>query len=184
MHLKSVLLLHRQIIKKLSGMSNPAIYLRGVQHKDIKNIIEFMYIGEVNVAQEDLDSFLGVAQDLCIKGLTQSDSKPEKHHAPPPPPPQLAKRPRLSAPQKMDNDKQKVKQETTVVHGAGGNNVSSEAAPMETYEEYYEAGAIDDLGDDGKGTFIPIFSFFIFHFSLQSFWQFRDCSIRSVLYYS
>ena len=27
-----------------------------------------MYLGEVNIAHEDLDSFLAVAQDLCIKG--------------------------------------------------------------------------------------------------------------------
>ena len=33
-----------------------------------------MYLGEVNIAHEDLDSFLAVAQDLCIKGLTQDNS--------------------------------------------------------------------------------------------------------------
>jgi hypothetical protein len=33
-----------------------------------------MYLGVVNVCQEDLDSFLSVAQDLCIKGLTQDDN--------------------------------------------------------------------------------------------------------------
>ena len=27
-----------------------------------------MSLGEVNIAHEDLDSFLAVAQDLCIKG--------------------------------------------------------------------------------------------------------------------
>ena len=32
-----------------------------------------MYLGQVSVSQEDLDSFLSVAQDLCIKGLTQND---------------------------------------------------------------------------------------------------------------
>ena len=64
----------RHIIKRLSTVQNPAIYLRGVRHEDIKNILEFMYLGEVSVAQEDLDSFLSVAQDLCIKGLTQGDN--------------------------------------------------------------------------------------------------------------
>ena len=56
------------MIKRLSSTQNPAIYLRGVRHEDIKNILEFMYLGEVNIAHEDLDSFLAVAQDLCIKG--------------------------------------------------------------------------------------------------------------------
>ena len=31
-----------------------------------------MYHGEVNVSQEDLNSFLAVAEDLKIKGLTQN----------------------------------------------------------------------------------------------------------------
>ena len=34
-----------------------------------------MYHGEVNVAQEDLNSFLTVAEDLEVKGLTQNNSK-------------------------------------------------------------------------------------------------------------
>jgi len=63
----------RAIIKRLAAVQNPAIYLRGVRHEDIKNILEFMYLGQVSVSQEDLDSFLSVAQDLCIKGLTQND---------------------------------------------------------------------------------------------------------------
>ena len=59
------------MIKRLNSQVNPAIYLRGVRHEDIKNILEFMYLGVVNVCQESLESFLSVAQDLCIKGLTQ-----------------------------------------------------------------------------------------------------------------
>ena len=34
-----------------------------------------MYHGEVNVAQEDLDVFLALAQDLQIKGLTQKNEE-------------------------------------------------------------------------------------------------------------
>jgi len=66
----------KQIIKRLQSVQNPAIYLRGVRHEDIKNVLEFMYLGVVNVSQDDLDSFLAVAQDLCIKGLTQDNDQP------------------------------------------------------------------------------------------------------------
>ena len=41
-----------------------------------------MYHGEVNVAQEELNSFLAVAEDLKIKGLTQNDSESKKTKIP------------------------------------------------------------------------------------------------------
>jgi len=37
-----------------------------------------MYHGEVNVAQESLNSFLAVAEDLQIKGLTQTDQNKDR----------------------------------------------------------------------------------------------------------
>eukprot|EP00091_Calanus_sinicus_P003568 TRINITY_DN13741_c0_g1_i1.p1 TRINITY_DN13741_c0_g1~~TRINITY_DN13741_c0_g1_i1.p1 ORF type:complete len:244 (-),score=63.13 TRINITY_DN13741_c0_g1_i1:78-809(-) len=37
-------------------------------------VLNFMYHGEVNVAQDDLNSFLQVAEDLRVKGLTQNNS--------------------------------------------------------------------------------------------------------------
>lgn len=48
--------------------NNPMIYLRGVRYADLENIIDFIYQGEVNVAQDDLNSFLAVAEDLQIRG--------------------------------------------------------------------------------------------------------------------
>ena len=43
-------------------------------------ILNFMYRGEVNVNQEDLQNFLAAAEELRIKGLSQAsnDSKLEK----------------------------------------------------------------------------------------------------------
>merc|ERR1719228_1090952 len=67
---------------------HPLLYLKGVKYADLVSVLNFMYHGEVNVAQEELNSFLAVAEDLKVKGLTQgnnSDSKPS--HAPPPPRP-------------------------------------------------------------------------------------------------
>jgi len=53
---------------------NPYIYLRGVFYNDLVSILDFIYNGEVNVAQEDLNSFLAVAEELQIKGLTNRDN--------------------------------------------------------------------------------------------------------------
>ena len=42
----------------------------GVKLSDLKLVLDFMYNGEVNMAQEELNSFLNVAEELKIKGLT------------------------------------------------------------------------------------------------------------------
>ena len=66
------------LTKRLSipdcAYQNILIYLRGVRHADLVSVLEFMYCGSVNVAQEDLNSFLAVAEDLKVKGLTQNSN--------------------------------------------------------------------------------------------------------------
>jgi hypothetical protein len=47
-----------------------------VEFTDLQAVLNFMYHGEVNVAQEELNSFLAVAEDLKVKGLTQNSSGP------------------------------------------------------------------------------------------------------------
>jgi len=49
---------------------NPLLYLRNVDIKTIKSIINFIYIGETHVEQEELESFFAIAKDLEIKGLS------------------------------------------------------------------------------------------------------------------
>jgi len=56
---------------------HPLLYLKGVEFTDLQAVLNFMYHGEVNVAQEELNSFLSVAEDLQVKGLTQNSSKAE-----------------------------------------------------------------------------------------------------------
>lgn len=163
----------RQIIKRLASIPNPAIYLRGVRHEDIKNILEFMYVGEVNVTHEDLDSFLGVAQDLSIKGLTQTDNQnsnsfsgsPHNEGTPrnqTPTGSSVAKRPRVSkngADQqvKMPKRQQILEPKQEPVHHeeeAIADNVVLENhdANMEAYDEYYdEETPLDNTADDSKG---------------------------------
>merc|ERR1712179_506469 len=78
-----------------------------------------MYHGEVNVAQEELNSFLAVAEDLKVKGLTQNGTSksqplpppPSPFQRPPPPSPQPRKeRPRV--PQQHQQQQQPHPQES------------------------------------------------------------------------
>ena len=97
----------RSVLKK-NPHAHPLLYLKGVKYVDLVAVLNFMYHGEVNVAQEELNSFLAVAEELKVKGLTQNgpSSPGRRDPAPapkrqivsdpiPPPPP---KRPRPPPP--------------------------------------------------------------------------------------
>jgi len=64
----------RSVLKK-NPHQHPLLYLKGVKHEEILLVLNFMYHGEVNVAQDELNSFLSVAEDLQVKGLSQTNSK-------------------------------------------------------------------------------------------------------------
>jgi len=49
---------------------HPLLYLKGVRMNDLQSIINYIYHGETNVALGELDTFLEVATELQIKGLT------------------------------------------------------------------------------------------------------------------
>ena len=53
--------------------SHSLICLDGVQSDDLKNIMDYMYNGEVNIYQEYLDRFLTIAQRLKLEGLIGSE---------------------------------------------------------------------------------------------------------------
>ena len=71
----------RQVICRKSQLGGnqqqQVIYLRGVNSRDLKFILSFMYQGEVSIAQDHLNSFLAVAEDLQVKGLTQEKTDSE-----------------------------------------------------------------------------------------------------------
>jgi len=60
----------RNILKR-NPHEHPLIYLKGVKYKELQYILEFMYHGEVNITNEDLNEFLTISQELQIKGLAE-----------------------------------------------------------------------------------------------------------------
>jgi len=67
--------LFRKILSRQKNQQNPFLYLKGIRLKELQAVLNFMYHGEVNVAQDSLNNFLAVAEELAVKGLT-TDSKP------------------------------------------------------------------------------------------------------------
>ena len=59
-----------QNLLKGNRHKHPLIYMRGMKSEDLIAIVDFLYYGEANVFQENLDSFLATAEELKLKGLT------------------------------------------------------------------------------------------------------------------
>jgi len=109
----------RNILRR-NQHQHPLLYLKGVKYSDLLSVLNFMYHGEVNVAQEELNDFLSIAEELRVKGLTQGggqqgtkrpkspvSSKPSVPAAKRPRPPDPIKQPQISAPE-VDDDIQEV----------------------------------------------------------------------------
>jgi len=62
----------RNILRR-NPHQHPLLYMKGVSFANLQSVLNFMYHGEVNVAQDDLNNFLSVAEDLRVKGLTQGN---------------------------------------------------------------------------------------------------------------
>ena len=68
-----------ELLKK-NKHPHPLIFMRGLKSKDLEAVVDFLYHGETNVLQEDLDSFLALAEELKLKGLAgpEEGAKQEK----------------------------------------------------------------------------------------------------------
>lgn len=55
------------------GQAHPFIYMKGVLHKDLMALLDYIYTGETQVAEEDLDRFFETAKELKIQGLIERD---------------------------------------------------------------------------------------------------------------
>ena len=65
----------KSILKKNSH-SHPLLYLSGVDSKSLGFVLDYIYQGEVQIYQDELDRFLDAAQKLKVEGLL-STGEPE-----------------------------------------------------------------------------------------------------------
>jgi len=148
----------RSVLRK-NPHQHPLLYLKGVKLTELHAVLNFMYQGEVNVAQEELNSFLAVAEELRVKGLTQNTQETPKQRSPPPrdpvPPP---KRPRPAPPpptrtqpqvfrsqEQRDDEVQEVQEVQTV---------KAEPREQQVYQENQESAvAIEDTYQEDYGDY-------------------------------
>ena len=65
-------------IFKNNQHSHPLLCLDGISFEDLRNIMDYMYNGEVEIYQENLDRFLNVAQRLKLEGLIGGKEEKEE----------------------------------------------------------------------------------------------------------
>ena len=66
-----------QNILKTNKHSHPLIFMRGVKSDELKAIIDYLYCGEASMKEEDLESFLKIAQELQLDGLGRLQEQDE-----------------------------------------------------------------------------------------------------------
>lgn len=105
---------------KKNKHNHPMIYMRGIKSTDLISVLDFMYHGQVNVYQEDLQDFLALAQELQLKGLGDvnnkvDEEKTERVNKPP----KKRKSPERELEQYMDGFEEEEKQPDMEHNGSG-----------------------------------------------------------------
>ncbi|XP_053627388.1 longitudinals lacking protein, isoforms H/M/V isoform X9 [Cherax quadricarinatus] len=59
-----------------TNCKHPVIVLKDIKHADLEALLNYMYVGEVNVLQTDLSGLIKSAECLRIKGLAVPDESP------------------------------------------------------------------------------------------------------------
>ena len=66
--------LFKEILRR-NCHEHPLIFLYGVRAVDIQSILDFIYTGETEVAEDSLELLLATGGNLRIKGLTESSEQ-------------------------------------------------------------------------------------------------------------
>ena len=59
---------------------HPRIYMKGMKLTKLSYIVDFIYHGEVSVAQQDISQFLELAEELKLKGLSKTPHATSKEN--------------------------------------------------------------------------------------------------------
>ena len=50
---------------------NPLLYLKGIRYKELMMVLKFIYLGQCEVGQNELQDFLATGHDLKVEGLME-----------------------------------------------------------------------------------------------------------------
>ena len=64
----------------MNSHPHPVIFLPAVEASIVSAVLDYLYFGEANVENAELESFLALADQLCLDGL--NDPTPEMNRHP------------------------------------------------------------------------------------------------------
>ena len=62
-----------QALLKRNQHPHPLIFMRNVSFENLGAIIDYLYLGEASLLEENLESFLQIAEELALKGLAREN---------------------------------------------------------------------------------------------------------------
>ena len=71
----------RAILKRHANTPNPVLVMpSGVKHSELSSLVHFMYNGEVSILEDQIESFMSLAETMKVKGLVEDkiEEKPVK----------------------------------------------------------------------------------------------------------
>ena len=69
-------LFFEKLLSRLGVHPQPLLYLRGVTGRELELVLDFLYHGEARISQGGLQAFLGLAQELGVRGLMETGEEP------------------------------------------------------------------------------------------------------------
>ena len=67
-------------VLKKNKHSHPLLCLEGITSSQLNCLLDYVYHGEAQLFQDDLDNFLQIAQRLQLKGLIEDQNSPRSHN--------------------------------------------------------------------------------------------------------
>ena len=62
-----------QNLLKTNQHPHPLIFMRNVSFENLGAIIDYLYLGEASLLEDNLESFLQIAEELALKGLAREN---------------------------------------------------------------------------------------------------------------
>ena len=63
-----------KILNNNSKHSHPVLCMEGIDFKDIQNVLDYIYNGEIKIYQEDIERFFTIAQKLKLEGIPEQEN--------------------------------------------------------------------------------------------------------------